>query len=95
MTPNKKLRFHASGTALVQDFERLEIGVKAFLGRKYEEVKPGVWGFVPTGMVAEVPYRAEYAKACKDGDLIAADEETAKLCGVPFESNFGDRAEKD
>ena len=36
------------------------------------EVEPGLWGFVPTGGAEEVPYRAEYVKACKDGDLIAS-----------------------
>ena len=86
MTP-KKLRFHARGEALVQDFERMEAGIKAFLGRKYQEVEPGVWGFVPTNEAAEVPYKAEYVKACKDGDLLPADEATAKACGVAFEDS--------
>ena len=81
----KKLRFHASGDALVQNFDKLEAGIKSFLGRKYMEVEPGLWGFVPTGGAEEVPYRAEYVKACKDGDLIAADAETAKACGVAFD----------
>ena len=32
---------------------------------------------------------AEYVKACKDGDLYAADEATAKACGVSFDPTFG------
>lgn len=92
MTP-KKLRFHARGDALVQDFDAMEAGIKRFLGRKYQEVEPGVWGFAPTGEAAEVPYRAEYVKACKEGDLFAADKETAKACGVCFEES-ADEAEK-
>lgn len=88
MTP-KKLRFHARGDALVQNFEKLEAGIKSFLGRKYKEVEPGQWGFVPTDEADEVPYRAEYVKACKDGDLSPADEATADACGVDFDSDIG------
>lgn len=80
----KKLRFYAAGNALVQNFERLEAGIKSFVGRKYKEVEPGVWGFVPSEVPEEVKYGAEYVKACKDGDLLPADEETAKACGVSF-----------
>lgn len=79
-----KLRFRARGNALVQNHAKLEAGVKAFIGWKYTEVEPGRWGFVSTEEVEEVEYRAEYAKACKDGDLLPADEATAKVCGVAF-----------
>jgi hypothetical protein len=82
-----KLRFRASGTALVQNHERLDAGVKSFVGRKWQEIEPGHFGFVPTGEAEEVPARAEYAKACRDGDLLPADEATAKYCGVAFESD--------
>lgn len=94
-----KLRFHARGSALVQNFEHLEAGKKSFLGRRYTQLAApdtndpedfGTWGFAPTGSVAEVPYRAEYVKACKDGDLWPADEETAKACGVAFDPHFGE-----
>jgi hypothetical protein len=84
-----KLRFRARGTALVQNFERLEAGIKSFLGRKFVEVAPGQMGFVPTDEDDEVTYRAEYVKACKDGDLWPADKATADACGVKFDSNFG------
>lgn len=83
------LRFRARGTALVQNFERLDAGIKAFVGRKVSEVAPGQWGFVPTGSDEQVLYRSEYVKACKDGDLWPADEATAKACGVSFDSSFG------
>ncbi len=92
MTP-KKLRFRARGDALVQNFDRMEAGIKSFIGRKYQEVEPGVWGFVPTGDSEEVFYRAEFVKACKEGDLFAADKETAKACGVSFDES-ADEAEK-
>lgn len=88
MTP-KKLRFRARGESLVQNFERLEAGIKSFVGRRFLEVEPGVFGFVPTGEIEEVKYGAEYVKACKDGDLWAADQETAAACGVSFDPLFG------
>lgn len=88
MTPSK-LRFRARGEALVQNLERLEAGIKSFIGRKYVEVKPDLWGFKPTDEAEEVPARAEYVKACKDGDLYPADAATAAACGVAFDSTFG------
>lgn len=92
---SSKLRFRARGTALVQDFERLEAGIKAFVGRKWLEVEPGVWGFAPKSEDDEVPYRAEYVRACAEGDLWPADAETAKACGVKFDPHFGaPKAEK-
>lgn len=88
MTP-KTLRFRARGTALAQHHEKLDAGIKKFVGRQYLQLEPGVWGFKPTGESEEVAYRAEYVKACKDGDLWAADEATAAACGVPFDPHFG------
>lgn len=88
MTP-KTLRFRARGEALAQNHERLEANIKSFIGRKYIEVEPGQWGFAPTGEAEEVAYRADYVKACKDGDLWAADQATADACGVAFDSTFG------
>jgi hypothetical protein len=83
------LRFRARGDSLCQHFEQLEAGIKRFVGRKYLEVQPGWFGFAPTGEAEEVPYRAEYVKACFDGDLWPADLETAKACGVSFDPLFG------
>lgn len=37
----------------------------------------------------EVPYRAEYLFAIRDGDLWPADKATADICGVPFDPTFG------
>jgi hypothetical protein len=85
---SKKLRFRARGEALVQNLERLEAGIKSFIGRKFVQVGPEQWGFDPTGD-EEVAYRAEYVKACKDGDLYPADEATASACSVSFDPYFG------
>ena len=87
--PISKLRFRARGDALVQNFEKLDAGIKSFIGRKYVEVEPGWWGFVPTGETDEVAYRAEYVRSCKDGELYPADAETAAACGASFDPTFG------
>ncbi len=87
--PEKTLRFRARGTALVQNYEAMEARIKRFIGRRYLEVEPGVFGFVPTGETDEVKYGAEYVRACKDGDLWPADLETAQACGVSFDPLFG------
>ncbi len=69
----------------VQNYERLDAGVNSvncFLGLKLTEMSPGVFARVPTGETLEVPFRAEYVKALHDGDLVAADADTAKLAGL-------------
>jgi len=89
---SSKLRFRARGTALVQNFERLEAGIKSFVGRKFEEVQTDDgprMAFKPTDEADEVQYCAEYVKACKAGDLWPADEATANACGVSFDPMFG------
>lgn len=86
MTPNT-LRVRVSGTALVQDHERLEAGTRAYVGRKIAERKdrPGEYGFAPTGEDVEVPYRPEYLHALQEGDLLPADQETASAAGLEFD----------
>ncbi len=85
----KTLCVRARGDALLQDYEALDAGVKRFVGRQFKEVEPGQWGFVPTQDSAKIPYRAEYVRAVKEGDLWAADAATAAACGVEFDSKFG------
>jgi hypothetical protein len=41
-------------------------------------------------IAADDPYRTEYVRHLKDGDLWAADFETARAAGVPFEPDFLD-----
>jgi hypothetical protein len=80
----KTLRVRARGDSLVQNYERLDLGVNAFIGRVFKETSPGRHGFAPTNEVVEVPYRAEYVKALREGDLEAADEATALAAGLTF-----------
>lgn len=93
-----RLKVKAKGTAMVHNFEALDAGVLRFVGRKHDPtigetveviennlkrtIKTGGWA--PTGEAEEVPDRHEYRHAVKAGDLEAADEATAKLCGVVF-----------
>lgn len=90
----ERLRFYALPHAMVQDFERLDAGIKKFLGWKHVQKAPpadptnpedpGQWAFDFTGELAEVPNQAEYRKACKEGSLVPADAETAQACNVEF-----------
>jgi hypothetical protein len=83
-----KLRFFSRGTAMAADLEALEAGVKKFIGRRHDRTmgaefqdehgnKFKTGGWPSTGAAQEVPARGEYIMACKDGDVWAADEETA------------------
>jgi hypothetical protein len=84
MTP-KTLRFRARGTALCQHFEAMfETGTRRYVGRKFGELadQPGRYGWHPTGESEEVPYAAEYVKACADGDLYPADQTTFDACAA-------------
>ena len=81
------LSVRAKGTALVHHFEALETlpnGTLRFVGRKHDPKVGANGGWVPTDQPEQVPDRHEYRHAVKAGDLEAADEATAKLCGVPF-----------
>lgn len=64
---------------------------RAWVGRKHKQVAPGQWALVPNDFGD--PYTAKYhhdlRKACRDGDLWAADEETARICGVVWDPSFG------
>lgn len=80
----KTLRLKAAGEAMLPIFEKQSRGIRQFVGREYREIEPGVFGFAPTSEPTEVPFRAEYVLAVRAGDAEAADEETARACGVKF-----------
>lgn len=73
-----KARVRARGKALCPDFAAMDRGVRRMIGRNYQEVSPGQWGWVPTGEDDLVEKSREVAYAIADGDLWAADEETAR-----------------
>lgn len=84
MTDTLKVR--ASGAALVVNHEALEAGARRFIGRTHDPKAGKNGGWPADAEPHTVPNRAEYQKSVQDGDLMAADEETAKACGVKFDS---------
>jgi hypothetical protein len=80
-----KLRVKARGTAMVCDLEAMEAGARRFVGRKHDPSLGLAGGWPPHEDAVEVPNSHEYRKHVIEGDLEAADEETAKACGVKFE----------
>lgn len=95
----KTLRFRAVEGHLVTDlaaaFPEEGNGVRRFIGRRAVlNAKPGQLGWENTGEPQEVAFMPEYVKACQDGGLEAADEETARLCGVPWVAPAKTKAEK-
>ncbi len=70
------LKVRAVGSALVQDFDRFESGVRAYVGRKFDAT---VGGWVSAGDV-DVPARPEYLRALAEGDLelVVSKKESAK-----------------
>jgi hypothetical protein len=84
----KRLRFYAKGTAQVTDPHAQERNLRRCVGRRWQEVLPGRWAWVPTGEPQEIDYHPDLVKAVKDGDLWPADAETAKAIGVPYDDAF-------
>lgn len=64
---------------------------RTIVGKKHAQVKPGQWGLVADDFGS--PYVGKFhhdlVRACKEGDLWAADADTARICGVPFDPTFG------
>ncbi len=85
------LRFFARGTACMPDPHGAEMTPqrRRCVGRAYVEVKEGVFAWAPTGKPEELPFHHDLVKACRDGDLWAADQATADACGVKFDPDFG------
>lgn len=88
--PAGKLCVRAKGSALVTDYERLDAGVKKFVGRKLVDLSNQEFAFIPTEESELVPDRAEYRRAVCDGELWAASPDTAKKCGVRFDPSFSE-----
>lgn len=82
----KTIRVKAAGAAMVPDFDALDGGVLRFVGRTFDASVGAAGGWVPSEEAATVPFRAEYVQEMRAGALTPCDEETARLCGVPFKS---------
>jgi hypothetical protein len=80
-----KLRLRAVPPALCPDFEALDEGVaRRFIGWRFDRTLKPNGGFRTTGEVVEKPFRREYLDELRAGTLAPADEETARLAGVPM-----------
>ena len=81
---------------LIQDHAALANKVFRYVGRTHTIVEygdkqsgePGYAEFVANKTPSVVVYMPEYAKACRNGDLIAADEYTAERCQVDFDQEL-------
>ncbi len=97
MPDDDKIRVRARGTALCTDYDAAdrEPPLRRVLGRKYQEVTPGQFGWVPSGEDEVVRKRPEVARAIADGDLYAADQATADWAHsitrsvIEFDPTFG------
>ena len=83
------------GPPKVQNYERLEAGVNSFIGMKFQKLdeSSGQYGYVVQDEIVEIPARAEYVKALRDGDLLPADEATAQMAGIETTSNQKDESQ--
>jgi hypothetical protein len=89
MSNRPRLRFLCRGTAQVADPNAQLNGNRRCIGRRWQEVVPGTWSWCPTDKADETDYHPDLVQACKEGDLWAADDATAKACGVAFDPTFG------
>ena len=61
--------------------------MRRYIGWRFDPDQGVAGGWVRKTDPEKIPYRNEYVKAVKDGDLVPADKETAKMCGVPWIQN--------
>jgi hypothetical protein len=72
-------------TELVSDHEALKNGVVRYVGRHWDSQQSA---FVPNEVPQNVNALHEYVQAAKRGELICADEATAKYCALPFQATY-------
>ena len=58
--------------------------VRRFIGWQYNPDLGEAGGWERKLEPETVTYYYDYVKAVKEGDLVPADEQTAKICGVPW-----------
>ena len=82
--PNLKVRANPERGAVLH-----EMALDRFVGAVVDLeklTKSKKYHFVFADASVEVPFTAYYRRCVLDGDLLAADAETAKLCGAPFDA---------
>lgn len=82
----KILRVLASenSNALVSNLDALLASppLRRYIGWRFNPELGEAGGWERKEEAEKLPYRHEYAQAVREGDLVPADKETAKLCGV-------------
>ena len=83
---DKKLALYASPTkdVLFPNIAALSASQRRFVGWQYSASVGEAGGWIRKTEPDIVAYDNDYLKAVRDGDLVAADFETAQLCGVAF-----------
>lgn len=98
------------GDGMVPDFEAMEEGLLRFHGWKHDpnlgelvtvfeggrakKVRSGAFVTADGPVDLVLPFRPEYAHEVRGGVFVALDEESARLCGVPFKAPVTTRSEK-
>jgi len=78
------LKVKSSVNGLVTNYEAMGGNARRYVGRSFDPTSGPNGGWVLKTEPEEIPYRAEYMQAIRDGDLIPADKATADYCGVKF-----------
>lgn len=82
---DQTLKLVLVGTLLVDDYDALEQGVSRKLGAVLEPTEGGRFAYRMTEEPFEVRDRAEYRRHVRRGEMLPADEATAKVLGLRFE----------
>lgn len=88
---SQMLRVRAVGSALVPSHEHPKANPRQFVGRVWSE-KDGQVFLLDAPEPAELPVRAEYLRALREGSLAPADKPTADLVGLSFDTTAGAKA---
>ncbi len=76
----------ASGNAMVTDYEAMKSNARRYIGRVFDPTLGPAGGWPALKEPQVIPDRPEYRQALREGDLIAADQQTATICKVGFHS---------
>lgn len=96
------LKVRSSAKAMVTNFEALAAKSRRYVGRYFDaslgainpETQKPQGGWPLKDEPEEIPFRAEYLQAVREGDLIPADKATADVCGVPFVQTSSSQKQK-
>lgn len=82
----KQLKVYATPNACIPDFKTIGRAniPRRFIGRQFDPSLGEKGGFPLKSEAETIDALPEYIAAIKCGDLLAADIETAQLCGVAF-----------